>query len=151
MKVILLKDLTKKGKKGDIIEVSDGYGQNYLIKNNYATQLNKQNVYINKTIERKKQKLDENNKNNAIDIFNKINNYEMLIKVKTNTIDKIFGTITSSKIIKILDEQKNVKINKKQLLYFKGINTLGEHNLEIKLYKDIIAKLKLIILKDIKK
>ncbi len=145
MKVILLKDIIDRGKKGDIIEVSDGYARNFLLKNNFAKQATKQNLYINKTITRKIEADEEKQRVNAFKILNKINDLALEVKVQTNENDKIFGAITASKIVKILLDEKQVKIDKKQFMYFKSLHSIGEHEIQIKLYKDIIAKLKIVL------
>ena len=95
MKVIFIKDLKGQGKKGDIKNVKDGYGMNFLIKNGYAVIANEGNVKHQETLNLKKQ-LEENEKiNEAKKLKNLIEKQTLKFYVKTGTADKVFGTISS--------------------------------------------------------
>ena len=112
MKVILIKDVKGQGKKDDIIDVSTGYANNFLIKNKYAV------LYTDKS----KQILDdqiktrEDNENALVEKLNiikqNLNGKKIEFKVKTGTQDRVFGTISSKQISEKLDE-KGYKIDKK--------------------------------------
>ena len=98
MKVILLKDVKKQGKKDDIIEVSDGYANNYLIKNKLAVAYTKtSNQILNQELETRKEeeqkRIDEFNKIKA-----KLENKDITFKVKTGEHDRVFGNISTKQI-----------------------------------------------------
>ena len=114
MKVIFIKDLKKTAKKGEIKEVKDGYAENYLIKNKYAVPLTEKN--IGKINEENKQKAIEDNnlREEANKLKEQLEKVTLLFKVKTGEHDKVFGSISPKQIKEELDK-KGYKIDKKQL------------------------------------
>ncbi len=144
MKVILLKDVKKQGKKDDILEVSDGYATNYLIKNKLAVAYSKRSAEVlDKEIEKRN---DEEQK--LVDSYNeikkKLENKEIKFKVKTGKEDRVFGTISSKQISDELNK-KGFKIDKKCILIDVPIDSLGVHNVEIKLHKKVSFILKIVL------
>lgn len=136
MKVILLSDIKSLGKKDDIKNVSDGYANNYLIKNNLAVPLSKtsKNV-LDKEIsireEQEQQRINEYN-----EIKKKLENKKIEFKVKTGTQDKVFGTISSKQISDKLSEM-GYKIDKKCLKINTPISCLGMTSVEVELHKKV--------------
>lgn len=141
MKVIFIKDLRGQGKRGEIKEVKDGYAENYLIKNGYAKKLTEQNY--NSYLETKKEEaqLDKENRKKAEKQKELLGQIELVFKVKTGAQDKVFGSISTKQIKEELDKKK-ISIDKKQILLEEGISSLGYHNVNIELYKDVIGVLK---------
>ncbi len=139
MKVILLKDLKNKGKKGDIVDVKDGYAINYLIKNKIAIQATKDNIGINNIQIKHEQEKKEKIHNKALENFNKLNNKTIIMILPSNNNDKIAGSITSTKILEIIKNKFDVIVEKRMFVDFKPINTIGRHIIKIKLYKEILA------------
>lgn len=144
MKVILLKDVKKQGKKDDIIEVSDGYANNFLIKNHLAVQYSKRSGEIlNKELDTRKEKEEE-----LIKGFNlikaKLENKTIKFKVSVGKEDKVFGSISTKQIseeIKKLGfniDKKNIKINH-------VISTLGTHKVNIELHKKVHFKINVLL------
>ncbi len=146
MKVILLKDVKGKGKKDAIIDVSDGYANNYLIKNNIAVP------YTKKSKEILDQEIDVREKNEQKlieqynEIKNKLNDKVIEFKVKTGKDDKVFGTISSKQISDKLKEM-GYKIDKKCIKINSSISTLGITNVEIELHKKVIFNLRISLVK----
>ncbi len=139
MKVIFIKDLKKQGKVNEIKEVSDGYATNYLIKNGYAVKYTKTSSNIlNQDIKKKEQEEKENIKK-AEELKKKLEALSISFKVSSNK-GKVFGSISSKQIGEELNK-KGIKIDKKQISA-QNLNTLGVHEVEIKLHKKVIAKLR---------
>jgi len=141
MKVILLCDVKKQGKKGEIIEVKEGYG-NFLIKNKQAVLAT--TTGVNRLNEEKKQKQEqeENLIKECEKIKKQLEELTLNFKVKTGANDKVFGSISAKQIEEEL-KKKGFNINKKQIKINDAISSLGYHNINIELHKSVIANLKI--------
>lgn len=146
MEVIFIKDLKNQGKKGQIKTVKDGYAENYLIKNGYAVKKSKENLTkLNNEIARK-EKEDKINKENALKVKETLKNVVLEFKVKTGEGDRVFGSI-SIKQIKDELEKKGYKIEKSQIEISNPIQSLGFHNININLYPEVVAEVKVHVIK----
>ena len=142
MKVILLEDVKKLGKKDEIIEVSSGYARNFLIPNKKAIVAD--NVNLNK-LEGKKSKeshIKELSLEHAKEIKKIIEKETLVIKAKKGKNDRLFGTITNSEISKELKKKYNVDIDRKKIIVENPIKIVGEYIITIKLEQGVIADLK---------
>ena len=144
MKVIFIKDLKKQGKINDIKEVSDGYAVNYLIKNGYAVKYTKTSSDILSKDIKKKELANEANKKDALALKSQIENIVLEFKVSSNR-GKMFGSVSNKQIEEEL-KKHSISIDKKSIISSDGLSTLGMHEVEIKLYKGIIAKLRVSLL-----
>lgn len=146
MKVILLKDVKGKGKKDAILDVSDGYANNYLIKNGLAVPYTKKSKeildYEIDVREKNEQKLVDE----LTEIKNKLNDKVIEFKVKTGANDKVFGTVSSKQISDKLKEM-GYKIDKKCIKINDAISTLGITNVEVELHKKVKFNLKVSLVK----
>jgi len=146
MKVIFIKDLKKQGKKGEIKEVKDGYGQNFLVKNGYAIPANDSNL---KQYNRQKEKEQEKEEKNILE-FNKIKeNLEKIvikIQVKTGAQDKVFGSVSTKQIVTELKKQ-GFNIDKNKIKITSPLSSLGTHIVEVELHKQVKASLKVNLVK----
>jgi len=146
MKVILLKDVRKQGKKDQIIDVSDGYANNFLIKNGLAvpaTEVSKQRLA--KELDQK-QKEEEALIKKCQELADDIKKIEISIKVKTGEQDKVFGTVSSKQICEEL-KKKNINIDKKKIILDHALDSLGTHNVIIDLHKKVKAELRVTLKK----
>lgn len=136
MKVILLKDVKKQGKKDDIIEVSDGYGMNYLIKNGLAVAATKTSTKIlSNELDKRKQE-EEKLVKEMQEMRDKIIRENITFKVKTGAMDKVFGNVSSKQIAESLNKM-GYKIDKKQIQIDAPLDTLGVHNVTVELHKKV--------------
>ncbi len=146
MEVIFIKDLKNQGKKGQIKNVKDGYAENFLIKNGYAVKKTKENLSkLNHELAKKK-KEDDEKRMQAQDAKQKLSKVILEFKVKTGEGDKVFGSI-SVKQIKDELQKKGYKIDKSQIEIDNIIQSLGFHNVRINLYPEIVAVIKIHVIK----
>ena len=147
MKVILLDNVKGSGKKNDIINVSDGYAQNYLFPKKLAVEatksaLNDLNVKHNSSEYKKAQLLKESKL-----LKEKLESKEIFIYAKSGENGKLFGAVTAKEISDEIKNQLNLDIDKKKIIPDEQIKSLGSRIIDIKLHHDVIAKLKLQIIK----
>jgi large subunit ribosomal protein L9 len=145
MQVIFLKDLKDQGKKGEIRDVSDGYAKNFLIAKGYAvkkteTSLNKLNLE-----KEANKRLDEKNTKEAEELVKNLSNVIIKFTAKAGKMDKMFGSISSKQIKEELDKI-GFHFDKKQIMT-EAINSFGFHNVEINIYKNIIGKIRVEVVK----
>ena len=141
MKIILIKDVKKQGKSGDILEVKDGYGL-FLINKGDAV-LATSNSVNRLDRENKEKEIKENNLIKECEIIKKkLETLKISFKVKTGEQDKVFGSVSAKQIVEEL-KNKGFSIDKKQIKINNTISTLGFHNVDIELHKKVVAKLKI--------
>ena len=146
MEVIFIKDLKNQGKKGQVKNVKDGYAENFLIKNGYAVKKTKENLLKLNQEQTKKAKEDAANKEEAKLSKEKLSKVTLEFKVKTGEGDRVFGSIS---IKQIKDElaKKGYKIEKSAIELTSNISSLGFHNVNINLYPEITAQIKVHVIK----
>ena len=138
MKVVLLEDVRKVGKKGDVVNVSDGYGQNFLIKNKLAV---KETAGAKKILEQQKEEArlqDIENKKNAEALKEKIEGITLEFVLKSGKDGKTFGSVSTKHIV----EQLREKYDKRKFINAHPIGALGYSNLKVELYKGVIATIR---------
>ena len=146
MKVALIKDVKNLGKNGDVKDVADGYGRNFLIKNKLAEILT---PAILKTLESQKEhkeKLSAELKERMELLKEKIKNLHVVFKVKVGKLGEVFGSITPLKIQNEL-KKRGIDLEKEQILT-KSIKTLGAGKIKIKLHSDTEVYLNFIVEKE---
>lgn len=142
MKVIFLKDVKGKGKKGEVKNVADGYAHNFLLKQNLAIEATSGNI---KALEAKK---DSEKKEAAKELAQSEKLKEEIEKItvqftaKAGEGGRLFGSITSKQIAEELKKAHSIKIDKRKIDLPDGIRVLGYTNVPIKLHPDVIATVK---------
>lgn len=145
MKVILNQDIKGKGKKGQLIEVSDGYARNYLLPKRLASEANNTNMNIlhgkNKAEAYHQQVAYEE----ALAQKEKMEKIEVVLTAKAGENGKLFGSITSKDVADALTMQHHIKIDKKKIVMPDGIKVLGTSTVEVKIYPNVTGKLKVTV------
>ncbi len=144
MKVILLQDVKSVGKKGDVVNASDGYARNFLFPKKLAQEANDVNMHIlNKKNETdRKKKLAETEA--AQKVANELKDKEVVIYAKAGDGGKLFGAITSKDISQEMEKQLNISVDKKKIV-MNTIKSIGTYTVEVKLYPAISTKIKIAI------
>ena len=137
MKVILLKDVKKLGKKDQIIEVSDGYAANYLIPNRLAVQASKKSNEILQAQQADAKAQFELNQQNARELAERLKNLTVEFKLRTGKDGKCFGNVSLKQIEEALLGQHNITIDKRKFLDKGPLDTLGYYHLRIELFKGV--------------
>lgn len=145
MKVILIQEVKKLGKKGEIIEVSNGYAWNYLIPKGLATEATDSKLKENEEQRTRQEKQQQKQKNQAVALKEKINGVRIKIKAHTGGGDKLFGAVTPKEIAEALQEQYGVKIDKKKIDISEPIKHLGEYPVKLKIYPSVQAEIMVLV------
>lgn len=141
MKVILLSDVKNVGKKGEVKQVADGYGRNYLVKNGLAVEATKKSMEI-----LTKQKADEaareaEMKEEAIELKNKLEKMTISFKVKAGNDGRMFGSVSNAKIAETLAKDYQIQVDKRKFVDNGNITELGMHKVRVELFKGVVATL----------
>ena len=142
MIVILLKDLKGTGRAGDVVKVSDGYARNMLIPKGIAKEATEGNI---RSLEKAKAVQAEKvaaDKDAARQLADKINDHTVNIATKGGEGGRLFGSITSKDITEALKDQHGIDIDKKKMILESPIKHTGDFNVEIKLFSEVTAILK---------
>jgi len=141
MKVLLIKDVKSLGKAGEVKEVKDGYGKNFLIGKGFAKHATEEIIAQHKADEAKKaaDEATEIEKLKAMSV--KLDKAEIIITKKLGQNGHLFGAITKDEVANALLDQHKIEIDKKHITDKVAIKTVGEHNLDLKLGHGIHATL----------
>lgn len=145
MKVILNQDVKGKGKKGQLVEVSDGYARNYLLPRGLAKEANNTNINIMQgkneaEAYRQKVALEE-----AETQKEKMESVEVILSAKAGENGKLFGSITSKDVAEALTMQHHIKLDKKKFVMPDGVKALGTTTVDVKIHPGVTGKLKVTV------
>lgn len=144
MKVILMQDVESLGLEGDIVDVARGYARNYLVPKGISIEASNGNL---KTLETRKEKIMAKrmkDKEAAERIREKISQVTVTIKGKAGEEGKLYGSVTSRDIAQKL-EKEDIIVDRKKIIIDEPIRTIGEFNVGIKLYPEVVAQIKVFV------
>ena len=139
MKVVLLQDVKKMGKKGDVVEVSDGYGRNVLIRKGLGVEGTK--GHLNTAAQRQESKVfkDKVAADEAVIMAAQLKKVKVVIKVQSGEDGRIFGSVTGKDISEALEKQYKFKLEKKNIRLKNPIKTLGEYDVEVWVHQQVTS------------
>ncbi len=142
MKVILLEEVKGLGKKGDVVNASDGYARNFLFPKNLAKEATTGNI---KTLgeQKKSQQLKKDKElEDAKALADKLEKITVELKAKAGEGGRLFGSVTAKEIAEALEKQHKIKFDKRKLVLPEPIRELGVRNVEVKVYPSVVGSLK---------
>lgn len=142
MKVILLQDVKNVGKKGQTIEVSDGYANNFLLPKRLGVNATKRSVEILDKQKEDARILDEKNRKEAEELKEKLKTITLEFTCKTGKDGKVFGSVSSKQVVEKLKTSYGITIDKRKFVDKETVNTLGVTILKNELYKGVVAEIK---------
>ncbi len=145
MKVILTADVKGQGKKGDMINVSDGYARNFLLPKGLATEATKTAINEMKGKADAKAYREEKELEAAKELAAKIEAVSVTIESKSGDNGKLFGSITSGDVADALKMQGHIVIDKKKIVLHDPIKSVGEYSLPVKVHAGVSATLKVTV------
>lgn len=141
MKVVLLENVKNIGNKGDIVEVKDGYGRNFLIKTKKGVIGNKENIAMAEKSKAEEVKRMEEDRQEAVELAKKIDNTEITITERAGEDGKLFGSVTSKDITEALEKEKGIKVDKRKVELEMPIRNVGRVEVKIKTYQGVTGNL----------
>lgn len=145
MKVILTQYQEKLGDVGDLVDVKAGYANNYLIPQNIALIATKGNINQMKLVKKAALKVEAKNIEEADNIGKSLGDISLIFIVKTGEEGKLYGSITNKDLAEKIMKDKSIEVDRKKIDLREHIKELGEYDVDIKLYKEIKAVIKVIV------
>ena len=144
MKVILLQDVKAQGKKGDLINVSDGYARNFLFPKKLAIEADKGALADLKNKEEARLYKIEQEKKQAKEIAEKLESVQVKIKASAGADGRFYGAVTSKEVAEQLAKQHGITVDRRKIS-MDAIKAFGSYTLEVRLYTDVVGKIYLLI------
>ena len=145
MKVILREDVKSLGKKGEIVNVSDGYARNFILKTGKGIEANTKNLNDLKLKKANDDKVAQEHYEAAVELGKKIEAGKIEDSIKTGEGGKAFGSVSSKEIATEVKAQMELEVDKKKVQLKDAIKALGTYEVPIKLHPKVTAKLKVVV------
>ncbi len=145
MKVILLQDVKALGKKGEIVNVNDGYARNFILPKKLGVEANGKNLNDLKLQKDNQAKIAKEQLDAAKELAVKLQAGKIELAIKMGEGGKAFGSVTGKEIAAAVKDQMNLEIDKKKVQLKDAIKTLGTHQVPVKLHPEVTAELKVVV------
>lgn len=145
MKVILLEDVKTVGKKGETVNVADGYGRNVLIAKKWGVEATAQNINNLKLQKAHEDKLAKEQYEAAVAFGEELKTKQIVVTIKTGEGGKIFGSVSTKEIAQAAKAQLGIELDKKKMQLSSPIKCLGTTNVPIRLHPKVTSELKVIV------
>ncbi len=141
MQVVLLEDVKALGKKGEIVNVNDGYARNFILKKKLGVEATAKNLNDLKLQKANAEKIAAEQLAAAKELAAKLEGMSVTLTMKAGEGGKAFGSVSGKEIAAAAKDQLNLEIDKKKLVLPEAIKTFGNHEVPVKLHKDVTGKL----------
>lgn len=145
MKVILLEDVKSLGKKGEVVNVNDGYARNLLFKKNLGIEATKQNLNDLKLQKQNNDKLEAERLQVAKDLAKELEQKEVVLAIKAGSDGRVFGSVSTKEIAEAAKEQLGYELDKKKMQLKEAIKSIGTFQVPVKLHPKVTAQLKVVV------
>ena len=145
MKVILLEDVKSLGKKGEVVNVNDGYARNLLFKKNLGIEATKQNLNDLKLQKQNNDKLEAERLQEAKDLAKELEQKEVVLAIKAGSDGRLFGSVSTKEIAEAAKEQLGYELDKKKMQLKEAIKSIGTFQVPVKLHPKVTAQLKVVV------
>ena len=143
MKVILQQDVKGHGKKGQMVEVSDGYARNYMLPRKMAVEATADNINTMRMTDKANAEKRQKEREEAFAISQRLKEVTVIVKAKGGGAGRLFGSVTTQEIADALKKQENIAIDKRKIVLDEQIKTVGLYTVKCKLGYEITAEMKL--------
>lgn len=141
MKVILLEDVKSLGKKGELVEISDGYARNFILPKKKGVEATAGNLNDLKLQKQRQEKAEAQQLAQARVLAEKIEAAMVMMKVKTGEGGKVFGSVSAKEIAQAAKEQCGLELDKKKMILEEPVKSCGNHIIPVRLHREVTAKL----------
>jgi large subunit ribosomal protein L9 len=145
---MLTKDVENIGHAGDIKEVADGFGRNYLIPRKLAVLAGRGAESEARRMQEAAARRESKEREQARELADEIDNKTVVVRLKVGAEDKVFGAITSEDIAKAVKQQHQVEVDRRRIELKEPLKQLGEHQVPLRLHREVEARINLIITRD---
>ena len=148
MKIVLLEDVKSLGKKGDIVEASEGYARNFILPKKLGVEATKSNLNTLKLQKASEEKVALEKLEAAKELAKKIEESEITLSIKAGKDGRTYGSVSTKEIYEALLKQRQLEVDKKKIVVGESIKTFGTHNVSVKLHPKVQANLKVKVVEE---
>ena len=141
MEIVLLEDVKSLGKKGEIVKVNEGYARNFILPKKLGVEATPKNLNDLKLKKANQEKIAAQQLAEAKELGEKLEKASITLSIKAGDNGKAFGSVSGKEISKAIQDQLNLDIDKKKLVLPEPLKTFGNHEVPVKLHRDVTAKL----------